>query len=101
MSEQQDDDIERSFDRLNRSEEYREAKDGLGATRQGLHARRTYWPQLAKEIGDNRAESHDKALWRALKGMAIDDLAKTLVNIGLTICASDRLGIDRKTGNKT
>ena len=101
MSEQQDDDVGRSFDRLNHSQEYREAKDGLGATRQGLHARRTYWPRLAKEIGDNRAGSRDKALWRALKGIGIDDLAKTLVNVGLNVCASDRLGIDRKTGNKT
>lgn len=101
MSEPQNDDIGRSFDRLNRSQEHREAKDGLGATPQGLHARRTYWPLLAREISDNRAKSRDKALWRALKGIAIDDLAKTLVNIGLTVCASDRLGIDRKTGNKT
>ena len=95
------DDVERSFDRLNRPQEYLEATDGLGATRQGLHARRTYWPLLAKNISDNRSKSRDKTLWRALRGVAIDDLAKTLVNIGLTICASDRLGIDRKTGNKT
>jgi len=33
--------------------------------------------------------------------IGIDDLAKTLVNVGLNVCASDRLGIDRKTGNKT
>ena len=79
-----DGDIERSFDRLNRPQEYLEAKEGLGATRHGLYARRIYWPQLAKQIADNRAKSHDKALWRALKGFAIDDLAKSLVNIGLS-----------------
>jgi DNA-directed RNA polymerase len=100
MSEK-DDDIERSFDRLNRPQEYLEAKEGLGATRHGLHARRIYWPQLAELIANNRANSRDKALWRALRGIAIDDLAKALVNIGLTVCASDRLGIDRKTGHKT
>jgi hypothetical protein len=96
-----DDDIERSFDRLNRPQEYLEAKEGLGATRPGLYVRRIYWPQLAKQIANNRDKSHDKALWRALKGIAIDDLAKSLVSIGLTVCASDRLGIDRKTGHKT
>src|SRR5262249_18522718 len=100
MSEK-DDDIERSFDRLNRAQEYLEAKEGLGATRPGLYVRRIYWPQLAKLIANDRAKSHDKALWRALKGIGIDDLANTLVNVGLNVCASDRLGIDRKTGNKT
>jgi hypothetical protein len=39
-------------------------------------------------------------LWRALKGVVVDDLAKELLAIGLTVCASDRLGIDRKTGHK-
>jgi DNA-directed RNA polymerase len=101
MSDNKDDDIERSFDRLNRSEEHRAGKHGLGATRQSLHVRRTYWPQLATTITENRTQSRDKALWRALKGMSVDDLAKDLLGIGLTVSASDRLGIDRKTGNKT
>jgi DNA-directed RNA polymerase len=101
MSEDRDDDIGRSFDRLNRSEEHRESRHGLGVNRQGLHVQRTYWPQLAKEIGDNRAESRDKSLWQALKGISVNDVAKDLLTIGLTVCASDRLGIDRKTGNKT
>ena len=74
MSEPQNADIGRSFDRLNRPQEY-----GLGATRPGLHARDTYWPRLADEIRENRrAKSRDKALWRALKGIAVDDLAKDL-----------------------
>jgi hypothetical protein len=100
MSELQNDDIERSFDRLSRPQAYLEARDGLGATRQGRHACRTYWPLLAKNISDSRAGSRDKALWRALKGHCNCDLAKFLVNIGLTVCASDRLGTGRKTGNK-
>ena len=107
MNELQNDDIGRSFDRLNRPREYLEQDIGLGPTRQGLHARDTYWPQLAKAISDNRAGSRDRALWRALRGGSIplrpfsaEDLAKELLTVGLTVCASDRLGIDRKTGHK-
>src|SRR5215471_20377081 len=101
MSEPQNDDIGRSFDRLSRPQQYLETKDGLGATRQGLYARDKYWQQLADEIRENRAISRDKALWRALKDIPIDDLAKDLVAIGQTVAASDRLGADRETGNKT
>ena len=101
MSEPQNDDIGRSFDRLSRPQQYLETKDGLGATRQGLYARDKYWQQLADEIRENRAISRDKVLWRALKDIPIDDLAKDLVAIGQTVAASDRLGADRETGNKT
>jgi DNA-directed RNA polymerase len=101
MSNPHNDDIERSFERLNRPQEYLEATQGLGATRPGRHARDTYWPQLAEEIHDSRAKSRDKVLLRTLKGLSDNDLAKDLLAIGMNVGASDRLGADRKTGNKT
>src|SRR6516165_5299584 len=101
MSEPQNDDIGRSFDRLSRPQQYLETKDGLGATRQGLYARDNHWQQLDAEIRETRAISRDKVLWRALKDMPIDDLAKELVAIGQTGAATNRLRPDRETGNKT
>src|SRR6516225_691404 len=101
MSNPHNDDIERSFERLNRPQEYLEATQGLGATRPGRHARDTYWPQLAEEIHDSRAKSRDKVLLRTLRGLSDNDLAKDLLAIGMNVGASDRLGADRKTGNKT
>jgi hypothetical protein len=96
----QHDDLDRSFERLNRAEEYKRSALGYGFTKQGQALRREYETQLAHRIGVARGtERRNKALWLALKGIDDKTLALRLLTAGISVCGSDDLGID-KDGEK-
>jgi hypothetical protein len=92
----QDDDIDRSFDRLNRAEESRALITGYGTTKQGQSLARHCRPQLAVRIGADRAIARDKAVWRALKDIDDEEIALRLLVAGITVCGSDSLGTDEE-----
>jgi DNA-directed RNA polymerase len=86
--------LEHSVERLAKSEEYRRIATGLGTTKQGLAVTRRHRGALADSIAKDRAHSHAKAVWRALRGVKDDDLALRLLVAGVSVCASNRLGAD-------
>jgi DNA-directed RNA polymerase len=96
MSEPQDDEIERSFDRIDGSERHRTETLGYGSGRQGYALTRRWAPQLADNIIQSRTKSHDKALWAALKGTSADDLAWRLLNAGISVAVYDKLGANKR-----
>jgi len=95
MSTLQDRDLDRSFERLDRSEKYRAEKIGYDATRQATALTRKCLPELIANIRNDRAASRGKALWRALKGISDDNLAVRLFMAGASVAGSDRLGCNR------
>jgi hypothetical protein len=74
------DDLDHTAERLWRSEEIRARLAGFGTTKQGQALARKYRGQLAKKVGD--------------------DVALALLVAGISVCASDTLGTDKKTGEK-
>jgi DNA-directed RNA polymerase len=99
MSTLQDQDLDRSFERLDRSEKYRAEEMGYGGTRQVAALTKKYLPELVANIKKDRATSRDKNLWRALRGLS-DALAIRLITAGASVAGSDRLGCARN-GHKS
>jgi DNA-directed RNA polymerase len=93
-------DLDRSVKRLWDSEELRARLTGFGTNKQGQALARAYHSQLADRISAERAYGRDKGVLRALKGINSDDLAPRLLVAGISLCASDGLGVDRDTGEK-
>src|SRR6516165_2999085 len=93
-------DLDRSLERLNRAEEYKRTVLGYGFTKQGQALRREYEVQLAGRISDARVtKRRDRVLWRALKGIDDETLARRLLTAGISVCGSDNLGVN-KDGEK-
>jgi DNA-directed RNA polymerase len=92
-------DLDRSFERLNRGEEFRSRATGYGTTRQGRALTRQYQSVLADRIMADRALPRDRKPWRALKDIEDETLALRLLVAGISVCGSDTLGAD-KNGEK-
>jgi hypothetical protein len=92
-------DIERSFDRLNRNEEFRSRATGYGTTRPGQALTRKYQPELTASIRADRSRPRGWKPWRALKDIDDETLALRLLVAGISVCGSDTLGAD-KDGEK-
>jgi len=92
--QQTDLDIGRSFDRLNRSEEYKARTLGRGLNKQGQALTRKYLRQLSDVIAADRAASRrDRSLWLVLKDIDHEELALRLLIAGIS--ATDaRVGVD-------
>ena len=83
--QQTDLDIGRSFDRLNRSEEYKARALGRGLNKQGQALTRKYLPQLSEVIAADRAASRrDRSLWLVLKDIDHEALALRLLIAGIS-----------------
>ena len=90
-----DNDLDRSAERLARSEETRASLTGFGTNKQGQAIERQFHDQLADDIAANRGDHRrERPVWAALKGIKIDDLALRLLTAGITVCADDGLGVD-------
>ena len=90
-----DNDLDRSAERLARSEETRARLTGFGTNKQGQAIQRQFHHQLADDIAANRGDQRrERPVWAALKGIKIDDLALRLLTAGITVCADDGLGVD-------
>src|SRR5271169_5075225 len=87
-------DLDRSVERLAKSEEYRARATGLGTTKQGQALARQCRESRAVKINAERNRGWDKALWLALKGINNDKLAMRLLVAGISVCGSDALGVD-------
>src|SRR5215831_4303992 len=87
-------DLDRSLDRLLRGEDQRAKLGGFGITKQGRAIARKYRERLADIIEVNRAQARDKAVWKTLRGVSIDDLALRLLIAGISVCATQGLGND-------
>jgi hypothetical protein len=111
--------LDRSLDRLLRSEEHRTRTTGFGTTKQGQALARQYREQLAGRIAADRGvrlsknegpladEMHrwlarhklrkprrDREMWRALKGINDDTLAIRLLVAGISVAEGGDLGTD-------
>jgi DNA-directed RNA polymerase len=112
MSTLQDRDLDRSFERLDRSEKYRAEEMGYGGTRQVTALTKKWLPELIDNIKRNLApvsalspfaplrallptRSRNKDLRRALKRLPVDVLAIRLFQAGASVATSDRLGCNR------
>jgi hypothetical protein len=75
-----DHDLDRSFERLARSEETRARLTGFGTTKQGRAIERQYHEQLAEIIAANREapDRRERPVWRAVKDIKIDDLERPM-----------------------
>jgi hypothetical protein len=82
-------DLDRSFERLNRAEEFRSRATGYGTTQQGQALTRQYQGVLAERIGADRAHPHDRKPWRVLKDIDDETLALRLLVAGISVCDSD------------
>jgi hypothetical protein len=90
-----DNDLDRTAERLARSEETRARLTGFGTNKQGQAIQRQFHHQLADDIAANRGDQRrERPVWAALKGIKIDDLALRLLTAGITVCADDGLGVD-------
>jgi hypothetical protein len=96
------DDFDRSLQRILDSEEARALLTGFGTTKQGQVIVREYLPSLAEIIRANRAspDIRERAVWRPLKGISIEDIAARLLIAGISACWDDTLGADDE-GHKT
>jgi hypothetical protein len=84
-------DLDRSLDRVWRSEEHRTRTTGFGTTRQGQALARQYRKQLADSI----AADCKKDVCRALKGIDDDTLAIRLLVAGISVAGATDLGVDK------
>lgn len=89
-------DQDRSLARVVGSEDNRAKLFGFGATRQGSALVRQHRQQLADRIRADRVAGRGKPVWRALRGIDNEDLADRLLIAGITVCASDELGADKR-----
>jgi DNA-directed RNA polymerase len=90
-----DNDLDRSAERLARSEETRARLTGFGTGKQGQAIERQYHDQLADFIAANRGvHRRERVVWAALRGIDIDDLVLRLLTAGITVCFDDGLGVD-------
>ena len=88
-------DLDRSAERLARSEETRARLTGFGTTMQGQAMERQFHEQLADIIAANRGvHRRERPVWGALKGIKIDDLARCLLTAGISVGFADDLGAD-------
>jgi DNA-directed RNA polymerase len=88
------DELDRSLERLARSEEHRTRTTGLGTTKQGQALARQYRQPLVDRIAEDRAYGrHDRDVWRALKGTD-DALALRLLVAGISVSEPGELGAD-------
>src|SRR5262249_18304551 len=85
-----------SAERLVGGEETRAKLTGFGTTKQGQAIRRQYHDQLADVIDANRADParREKAIWGALRGIKVNDIAVRLLTAGMTVGYADGLGTD-------
>jgi DNA-directed RNA polymerase len=87
--------LDRSLERLLRSEKHRTRLTGFGTTKQGQALTRKYREQLADKIGAERAHGRNKPLWRALKGIDNETLALRLLVAGISVSEEgSNLGTD-------
>jgi DNA-directed RNA polymerase, mitochondrial len=95
-------DRHRTIERLAEDEATRASLTGFGTTKQGQAIARQYREQLAKAIKANRnaPAPRERAVWGALKGIKVDDLAIRLLVAGITVSYADDLGVDSE-GNKS
>jgi DNA-directed RNA polymerase len=94
------DDWDRSFDRVHRTEQARWDNLGFSFTRQGQALTRKYYPVLANRIADGLRDKEIRAALRKFdKDLDNTRLAVQLLVAGVNICASDNLGIH--DGKKT
>jgi len=100
MDTTRDLDLDRSFERLNRHEEFRSHTTGYGTTRQSQALTRKYLGQLADRIRADRARPRNRKPWRALKDIDDETLALRLLVAGISVCGSDTLGADKDNGEK-
>jgi hypothetical protein len=78
-----------------RREDYISRTTGFGTTKQGQAVTRRYREQLADRIRADRFNGRrDKGVWRALRGHDDDTLALRLLTAGISVCYSDKLGVD-------
>ena len=87
-------DFARSLERMTRSEDQRAKLSGFGTTRQGQALARQYHTRLAETINASRATGRPKHIWKALRGLANDDLALRLLIAGVSVCYASDLGSD-------
>jgi DNA-directed RNA polymerase, mitochondrial len=89
-------DLDRSIDRLAKSEEARTALTGFGTNKQGQAISRRYLGPLINAISANRAAPaiRERPIWRVLKDVRIDDLALRLLVAGITVSYASDLGTD-------
>ena len=90
-----DNDLDRSVERLARSEETRARLTGFGTTKQGQAIERQLHDQLADIIVANRgSHRRERPVWGALKDIKTDDLALRLLTAGITVSYASDLGVD-------
>jgi len=89
-----DHDLDRSLERLARSEETRARLTGFGTTKQGRAIERQYHEQLAEIIAANREapDRRDRPVWRAVNDIKIVDLTLRLLTAGITVSYDGNLG---------
>ena len=81
--------------RVETREAYIAAEHGFEATKQGRALEQRYLSELADAIeADKRYGKRDHEVWLALKN--VGDIAGRLLRAGITVAASERLGVDRK-----
>ena len=90
-----DNDLDRSVERLARSEETRTRLTGFGTTKQGQAIERQLHDQLADIIVANRgSHRRERPVWGALKDIKTGDLALRLLTAGITVSYASDLGVD-------
>jgi hypothetical protein len=86
----EDNDLDRSIERIVKQEDQRATSMGFAVTRQGQAMRRKYVAALAEIIGTERRRPRNRrpnnAAWRALCGVKGEDLALRLLTASINLC---------------
>ena len=91
-----DNDLNRSAERLGRSEETRARLTGFGTGKQGQAMERQFHDQLVDIIVANREspDRRERPLWGVLRDIKIDDLVRRLLTAGITVSYAADIGVD-------
>ena len=91
-----DNDLNRSAERLGRSEETRARLTGFGTGKQGQAIERQFHDQLVDIIVANREspDRRERPLWGVLRDIKIDDLVRRLLTAGITVSYAADIGVD-------